>query len=74
MPLFASGVGAYGSVGGLQGKNMLARPAAGNSNMMPAKTVSSEVSLARQSTQNFIDNGRMVNKGASGKSRINVKA
>jgi hypothetical protein len=74
MPLFAVGVGSYGSIGGLKGKAMLARPAAGNSNMMPAKTMAQEPSVARQHTQNFIANGKKMAKGAAGNSQIRVKA
>ena len=75
MPLFASGVGGYGSVGGVgKGKGIISRPAAGNSKMMPAKGIADIGSVARQHTANFVANGKMVNKGASGKSRIHVKA
>jgi hypothetical protein len=73
MPLFASGVGGYGSIGGVKGKGVIARPAAGNSNMMPAKTISAEPSVARQHTQNFVANGKQMARGAKGNSRIHVK-
>lgn len=74
MPLFASGVGGYGSVGGLKGKGLQARPAAGNSNLMPAKSVSAEVGMAAQHVRNAIANAKKMAQGASGASRIHVKA
>jgi hypothetical protein len=58
----------------MKGKTVLARPAAGNSDMMPAKTMAQEPGVARQHTQNFIANGKKMAKGASGKSHIRVKA
>lgn len=75
MPLFASGAGTYGTIGGLgQGGGLLARPAAGNSKMMPAQSIAGVADAARQHTENFVNNGRQVNKGASGNSRISIKA
>ena len=74
MPLFASGVGRYGSVGGVKKKGSYSQKAAGNSDLMPAKTMAQEPSVAKQHTQNFIANAKKMAKGASGKSRIHVKA
>ncbi|MBF0292991.1 MAG: hypothetical protein HQK86_12640 [Nitrospinae bacterium] len=75
MPLIASGAGGYGSIGGLgKGGGLQARPAVGNSKMMPAQSIASIRSVAKQHIDNFISNGRMINKGASGNSRVNIKA
>lgn len=74
MPLFASGVGRYGSIGGMKKKGSYGQKSAGNSDMMPAKNMAQITSVAKQHTQNFIANGRKMAKGASGKSRIHVKA
>lgn len=75
MPLFSSGVGGYGSIGGMsKGAGLTSRPAAGNSKMMPAKSIAQVTVIAKQHTDNFVANGRMVNRGATGKSRISVKA
>jgi hypothetical protein len=74
MPLFASGVGSYGSVGGAKHKGSYSAKAAGNSDMMPAKSMAQMSSVAQQHTQNFIANGKKMARGASGNSRIHVKA
>lgn len=74
MPLFASGVGRYGSIGGTANKGSYTQKAAGNSNMMPAKSVSAEPAMAAQHVRNAIANAKKMARGASGASRINVKA
>ena len=75
MPLFASGSGTFGSIGGLgKGGGVMAKPAVGNSRMMPAQSISQVASVAEQHTKNFVANGRQINKGATGNSRISVKA
>lgn len=75
MPLFASGSGTFGTIGGLgKGGGVLAKPAVGNSKMMPAQSISQVVSVAKEHTQNFVANARQVNKGATGNSRISIKA
>lgn len=75
MPLFASGAGQYGSFGGAaRTKAMSAPKTAGNSKLMAAESISSVANLARQKTQAFIAEGKKLAQGASGKSRINIKA
>ncbi|MBI4666279.1 MAG: hypothetical protein HY751_07715 [Nitrospinae bacterium] len=47
---------------------------AGISNVMPAKSLKSFASMAQSATNGFIANGRQINNGASGSSRISIKA
>lgn len=74
MPLFASGVGRYGSIGGTKNKGSYSQKAAGNSDLMPAKSMSAEPAMAAQHVRNAISDAKKMARGASGKSRIHVKA
>ncbi len=73
MGLGASGAGSYGAVGDYSFRK-LAKPAAGNSKLMPAKSTAALNSVAEAATRKFIANGRKMAQGAAGVSRINIKA
>ncbi|MBF0169855.1 MAG: hypothetical protein HQK87_01990 [Nitrospinae bacterium] len=49
-------------------------PAAGNSRSMQANSISSLFGMAQQQTQSFIATGKQMAQGASGNSRISIKA
>lgn len=70
----AVGAGHYGSVGGSAGASSGAKPAAGNSKLLEAKSASALSSMAQSQTQSFISNAKRVAQGASGASRISIKA
>lgn len=70
----AVGAGSYGSIGGTSSASTTAKPAAGNSKVFPAKNNAALNSLAKSQTEQFISNARQVARGASGASRVSVKA
>jgi len=74
MMIKAAGAGSYGSVNGASKPGPSSRPAVGNSKMLPAKSPSSLGAVARQQTEAFISNAKRVAQGASGVSRISIRA
>jgi len=74
MPMTASGAGQYGSIGTGYSRSKMVRPAAGNSKLMAAGSISAVASLARSKTEAFIAQGKKMAQGAAGNSKINVKA
>lgn len=70
----AVGAGSYGSVGSASGSTSAAKPAAGNSKLLEAKSASALSSMAKSQTQSFISNAKRVAQGAAGASRISIKA
>ncbi len=70
----AGGAGRYGSIGTNFSLSRTSTPAAGNSRAMKANSIPSLFSLAQSQTQNFIATGKQIAQGATGNSRINIKA
>ncbi|VAX22261.1 hypothetical protein MNBD_NITROSPINAE04-675 [hydrothermal vent metagenome] len=70
----AVGAGGYGSIGAARGSTATSKPAAGNSKVFPAKNNAALNSLAKSQTERFISNARQVARGASGASRVSIKA
>jgi len=70
----AVGAGGYGSIGGATGASATSKPATGNSKLFPAKSNAALNSLAKSQTEQFISNARRVAQGASGASKVSIKA
>lgn len=70
----AVGAGNYGSIAGTKAASMSGKTAAGNSRLFPAKNPASLNAMAKSHTQEFISNARQVARGASGISKISIKA
>lgn len=74
MGLSVKGAGLYGSIGVANTAGKIGRPAAGNSKLMKASSIDALNGVAQAQTRKFIENGKQVARGASGKSRISIKA
>ncbi len=74
MGMTAGGAGGYGSLGLRANMNKLSQASAGNSKVMKAQSNDSLRALAQSQTQKFISNGKKVAQGASGGSRVSIKA
>lgn len=70
----AGGAGRYGTIGMSFSLAKTGTPAAGNSRAMKATSIPALFGLAQQQTQSFIATGKQIARGASGNSRINIKA
>jgi len=75
MSILAYGAGRYGSlVGQKYSVQRIAQPAAGNSKLLKANSQGALLQLAQAQTDKFVATGRSITRGASGNSRISIKA
>lgn len=70
----AGGAGRYGSVGFSFSRGKMSQGVAGNSNVMPAKSIPALNGEAQRATQAFVAQGKKMAQGAAGNSKIHIKA